>query len=76
MKLLKRIKKPVHVILCGTKRGINQQYLQLAYSTKGSIHTTNNDVDMKKLKEGQQIELDRDVFIFQGGEFVWMDMKP
>ncbi len=75
MKLLKRIRRPIHVVLCGTKRGINQQYLQLAFSTKGSIHTANNDVDMKKLKEGQQIELDRDVFLFQENEFVWMEMR-
>jgi hypothetical protein len=75
MKLLKRIRKPVHVILCGTKRGINQQYLQLAYHTKGSIHTANDDVNMKTLKEGQRIELDNDIFIFQNGEFVWMDLK-
>jgi hypothetical protein len=75
MKLLKRIRKPIHVVLCGTKRGINQQYLQLAYYTKGSIHTANDDVNMKTIKEGQQIELDNDIFIFQHGEFVWMDTK-
>ncbi len=75
MKLLKRIKKPVHIILCGTKRGINQQYLQLAYSTKGSIHTSNNSVYMKTIKDGQQIELDNDLFEFRGGEFIWLDSK-
>ncbi len=75
MKLLKRIRKPVHIILCGTKKGINSQYLQLAYSTKGSIHTANNDVDMKKIKNGDQIELDNDLFLFQHGEFVWLDAK-
>jgi len=75
MKLLKRIRKPVHVILCGTKRGINDQYLQVAYRTKGSIHTANNDVNMKTLKDGDRIELDNDVFIFQDGNFVWLDLK-
>jgi antitoxin component YwqK of YwqJK toxin-antitoxin module len=75
IKLLKRIKKPVHVILCGTKRGINHQYLQLAYYTKGSIHTLHNDVNMKTIKEGQHIELDNDLFVFQNGDFVWLDAK-
>lgn len=75
MKLLKRIKKPVHIILCGTKKGINQQYLQLAYYTKGSIHTANNDVNMKTIKDGQTFELDNDVFEFRGGEFIWLDAK-
>lgn len=75
IKLLKRIKKPVHIILCGTKRGINQQYLQLAYYTKGSIHTSNNSVYMKTLKNGDHIELDNDLFVFQNGEFIWLDAK-
>ncbi len=75
MKLLKRIRKPIHVVLCGTKKGINQQYLSLAYKTKGSIHTQYNDVDMKKLKDGDQIELDNDIFAFRGGEFIWLDVK-
>lgn len=74
-KLLKRIKKPIHVILCGTKRGINQQYLQLAYATKGSIHTATNDVNMKTLKNEQEIELDNDTFLFRDGEFIWQDLR-
>ncbi len=75
MKLLKRIKKPVHIILCGTQRGINQQYLQLAYHTKGSIHTAHQSVYMKTLKDGQLIELDNDLFEFSGGEFIWIETK-
>lgn len=75
MKLLKRIRKPVHVILCGTKKGINQQYLQLAYYTKGSIHTSHNDVNMKTIKDGDRFDLDNDVFEFRGGEFIWLDVK-
>lgn len=75
IKMLKRIRKPVHVVLCGTKRGINQQYLQLALSTQGSIHTARNDVDMKTLKENDEIELDNDIFIFRNGSFIWMDVK-
>jgi antitoxin component YwqK of YwqJK toxin-antitoxin module len=75
MKLLRRIRKPVHIILCGTKRGINQQYLQLAYHTKGSIHTLNNSVYMKNLKDGDRFDLDNDVFEFRAGEFIWLDAK-
>ncbi|MFA6261212.1 MAG: hypothetical protein WC760_07090 [Bacteroidia bacterium] len=75
MKLLKRIRKPIHIILCGTKRGINQQYLQLAHHTKGSIHTFYNDVDMKTLKDGDEFELDNDVFTFRNGNFIWLDVR-
>lgn len=67
MSLLKRIKKPVHIVLCGTKRGINQQYIKLALSTKGSIHTTNSDVYIKKLKDGDEVTLENFLFIFEDG---------
>lgn len=73
MSLLKRLRKPVHVILCGTKRGINPQYLKLVAHTKGSIHTANNDVYIKQLKEGQEVQLDNDIFIWENGGFTWVD---
>lgn len=75
MSLLKRIRKPVHVILCGTKKGINPQYIKLAIQTKGSLHTANNDVYFKTLKEGDIVELDNDVFEWTHGELVWLRLK-
>lgn len=75
MSLLKRIRKPVHVILCGTKKGINPQYIKLAIQTKGSLHTSNNDVYFKTLKEGDIVELDNDVFEWTHGELVWLRLK-
>jgi hypothetical protein len=75
MKILKRIRKPVHVIMCGTKRGINVQYLKLAYQTKGTFHTLNNDLDMRTLKDGDKFTLDDDLFEFRGGQFIWLDVK-
>lgn len=74
MKLLKRIKKPVHIILCGTKKGINPQYLQLMQSTKGSIHTSQHSVFFKQLKDGDEFVLDNDVFVYRNGEIVWVEM--
>lgn len=73
MALLKRIKKPVHVIICGTRKGINDQYLKIALQTKGSIHTSVNDIDMKKIKDGDEIIIDKDIFRFSGGQFIWVD---
>jgi len=75
IKMLKRMRKPVHIILCGTKKGINQQYLQLAMSTKGTIHTANNDLDMKTLRDGDRFELDNDIFAYRNGQFIWLDVK-
>jgi len=75
MILLRRIRKPIHVVLCGTQKGINEQYLRIAHKTKGSIHTANDDIDMKTLKDGQEFTLDRDIFIYREGEFIWLDAK-
>lgn len=73
MALLKRIKKPIHVIMCGTKKGINEQYLRIAYQTKGSFHTISNDIDMKKLKDGEEFQVDNDIFRLSGGNFIWVE---
>lgn len=73
MALLKRIKKPIHIIMCGTKKGINDQYLKIAFQTKGSFHTTSNDIDMKKLKDGEEFQVDKDIFRLSGGNFIWVD---
>jgi hypothetical protein len=74
MLLLRRIRKPIHIILCGTKKGVNDQYLKIAYQTKGSIHTTNSDIDMKKLKDGDEVIVEKDIFKFKNGQFEWVDV--
>lgn len=73
MNLLRRIRKPVRIIMCGTNKGINDQYLKIAYQTKGSIHTSNHDIDMKILKDGDEFIIDNDIFRFSGGQFIWVD---
>lgn len=66
--LLDKVTKPVHVILCGAQIGINIQYLQLAYKTKGSIHTMEKDLnDLYKMNEGERIVIGREVFEVKGG---------
>lgn len=44
--LLPRIKVPIRVILCGVYEGmaINEDYLNIAYKTKGSVHTIEQDI--------------------------------
>lgn len=67
---IKHLKKPVRVILCGASAAINLQYLDLAYSTKGSIHTIENDTyDLAKLAEGQIIKVGNQKFKFSKNKF-------
>lgn len=44
MALLKQINKPVHIILCGVHDVINADYLNIAKSTGGSLHTAEEDI--------------------------------
>lgn len=70
--LLRQLKRPVHVILCGTQSGyINVEYLQIAYETGGSVHTIEKDIDdMAKLSEGAVIEIAGQKYRIQQGKFV------
>lgn len=65
IKLANRIKLPVKVILCGYSDliGANPHYVELAARTKGSIHTTERDIEtlqINVLNMGQDVELTND----------------
>ncbi len=69
-KYIKKIKKPVHIILCGAENRINVQYLDLARQTKGTIHTINADVvNLQRFKEGEHFFIDDKEYMFQKGRF-------
>lgn len=65
--LLTYMRRPVHVILCGTEAGINHQYINLAWLTGGSIHTKDMDLDFRSDSVLQSIQ-DED-FIVAGVEY-------
>lgn len=68
--LIRKLKRPVKVIICGGSGDINLQYLNLAYSTGGSLHTIEEDiVGLIDLKEGQEMKIGDTTFIIQNGEF-------
>lgn len=72
LKLADKIKVPVRVVLCGTQYApINTQFLELAYITKGSVHTVEEDItDLHKLLSGSKITIGKSKFQFIGGRFV------
>ncbi len=70
LQLLKKVNKPVRVILCGTQEGTNVDYLNLARETGGSIHTIEQDInDLLNVNEGQEINIGRETFIIRNGKF-------
>lgn len=69
--LIKELKIPVRVVLCGTSFGVNLQYMDLAYASGGSIHTMEKDLyDLIKMKEGAIITLGSEVFKIEGGKII------
>lgn len=69
--LIENINKPIRVILCGTKLGINIQYLELARVTKGSVHTIEQDIsNLMELREGEEITIGNQTFLIKNGRFV------
>jgi hypothetical protein len=72
IKLLKKLKKPVRVIVCGASTVVNPQYINLAYQTKGSIHTIEEDIDtmLDEIKEGEVLEIGTSKFRLIDGNFV------
>lgn len=70
---LKELKVPVHVLLTQSRYGVNENYLEIAYRTGGSIHTNFDDIkseQLKKLKNGDQIKIGRFDYRFYKGKFL------
>lgn len=64
-----QVDRPVRIILCGTENGINPQYLNLAYITKGSVHTMEEDLsNLFKLSEGSKFSLGGETFVIRFGK--------
>lgn len=71
MSLLKKITIPIHIILCGVSENINEDYLEIAYHTKGSLHTLNEDItNFNNLKEGEIIQINKKKYKLLYGKFV------
>lgn len=71
MALLTQLKVPVHVVLCGTDLGVNENYLEIAYQTGGSIHTIEQDIDdLAQLADGATITIGRFQYRVCRGKFI------
>lgn len=71
MELLPKLKIPVHIILCGTELGINTDYLEIAFKTKGSIHTLDQDIqNLAALSDGQTIGIGDSAYRISRGKFL------
>ncbi len=70
IKMLARVKVPVRVVLCGVYEGmeINEDYLNIAYKTKGSVHTIEQDItDLMKQSTGKKFNINGVDYIIKNG---------
>jgi hypothetical protein len=70
MKFTAQLKKPVHVIICGGSQGINEAYVQLAYDTEGSVHTIEEDLNVREIEAGKQFKIGSSYFTLVNGRIV------
>ncbi|AFK05119.1 hypothetical protein Emtol_3994 [Emticicia oligotrophica DSM 17448] len=74
MKLLSKVKKKVHIILCGETYRKNlafqEDYIDIAKKTNGTIHTLEDDIDnITKMKDMSVVRVGNIYFRFQKGKF-------
>lgn len=76
IELLKDFNIPVHIILCGCYNQVLSDYLLIAFKTKGSIHTIEQDITkIGKMNEGENILINNITYRIMGGEFVRIPNK-
>ena len=70
IELLPKLKRPVHIVLCGTQMGINAEYLDIARATGGSVHTIESDItNLMELNEGEYFTFKGQKFVIDKGKF-------
>ena len=68
--LLNKVKVPVRVLLCGVTEGmeIHPDYLNIAYKTKGSVHTIEQDItDLILQTSGKKFSVNGVDYIIKNG---------
>ena len=72
IELLHKIDVPVRVVLCGlTDEGIHFDYIRLAFHTKGSLHTVEEDISiLMDAKDGDKFKLDEHRYQIVNGNIV------
>ena len=71
IRLLKELKDPVKIIVCGSSGVIHEDYLNIAYRTGGSVHTIEEDiVELSKKVDGDAITIGSTQYVLRNGQ--WM----
>lgn len=70
---LNKLTVPVHIVLTHSDIGVNENYLEIAYQTGGSIHTLYEDISSSRLKnltDGDRLLIGKFQYQFYKGKFL------
>lgn len=69
--LLPKVIVPVHIVLCGVTKEmkISPDYLNIAYKTKGSIHTIEEDIDFLIQNKNTEFFINGNLYKLKNGKF-------
>lgn len=71
IELLSRLRAPVRIVLAGADYGVNEDYLEIAYSTGGSIHTLEEDIyELSHLADGEVVAIGQYRYRVSRGKFI------
>jgi hypothetical protein len=71
IELLESLEVPVHIVLAGADYGVNEQYLEIAYRTRGTVHTLTQDIEnLSELADGKSIRIGDFTYRVSKGKFI------
>lgn len=71
LSLLPKLKKPVSIIMCSARGGVNTDYLNIARQLNASIHTLSTDLpNVSNMKDGERVTIDERQYELINGKFV------
>ncbi|MCS6822512.1 MAG: hypothetical protein NZ551_11685 [Microscillaceae bacterium] len=73
---MKANNQKLKIILCGAKKYIQPEYVGLAYETRGSLHTIEQDIDnLIRMSKGESIKIEDTEFSIKQGKFMQTKRK-
>jgi hypothetical protein len=71
MELLRTLRVPVRIVLCGVRDQVETDYIKIAHATGGSVHTIEEDIfNVARTMEGQSIRINGLDYRLMNGRFM------
>ena len=75
IRLMDKITKPVHVLLCAAPSTIRTEYLDLVMQTGGKLYLNGQIIELLKIKDGETIVIQGYSYSYNGRKFRLLEKK-